>query len=160
MRLFRSRSRLFWSVVAVAVLAAGSVAIASGGPSANPARAQTVSCASGTDVQTTKGPVCGIATSNGADEWLGIPYAAPPVGSLRWASPQPHASWTTTLKRRTFLTSASNRPGRRAPPAPGSSEDCLYLNVWAPAGGGTNLPVMVHIHGGGLFGARVTATTR
>ena len=151
MRWFRSRSRLFWSVVAVAVLAAGSVAIASGGPSANPARAQTVSCASGTDVQTTEGPVCGIATSNGADEWLGIPYAAPPIGSLRWASPQPHASWTTTLQATTFADECIQPAGKTGPPAPGSSEDCLYLNVYAPAGGGSHLPVMFHIHGGGLF---------
>ena len=151
MRLFRSRSRLFWSVVAVAVLAAGTVAVASGGPSANPARAQTVSCASGTDVQTTKGPVCGIATSKGADEWLGIPYAAPPVGSLRWASPQPHASWTTTLQATTFADECIQPAGKTGPPAPGSSEDCLYLNVYAPAGGGSHLPVMFHIHGGGLF---------
>jgi para-nitrobenzyl esterase len=151
MRLFRSRSRLFWSVVAVAVLAAGTVAIASAGPSANPARAQTVSCAPGTDVQTTKGPVCGIASSNGVEEWLGVPYAAPPVGSLRWASPQPHASWTTTLQATTFADECIQPAGKTGPPAPGSSEDCLYLNVYAPAGGGSHLPVMFHIHGGGLF---------
>jgi para-nitrobenzyl esterase len=74
----------------VAGVTLGIAAVIFAGPSAKRARAQTVSCVDGTTVQTVDGPVCGITTSN-VNEWLGIPYAAPPVGALRWASPQPHA---------------------------------------------------------------------
>ena len=55
--------------------------------------ASAVPCASGTTVQTADGPVCGIS-SGGVNEWLGIPYAAPPAGALRWQPPQPPATWT------------------------------------------------------------------
>jgi len=76
----------------------------------------------------------------------GIPYAAPPVGELRWRSPQPPAGWTGV------------RDGTQAPPACAQSydgtvqggEDCLYLNVDAPLGAGRDLPVMVFVHGGGF----------
>jgi len=98
-------------------------------------------------VHTTSGPVCGITTSGGLNEWLGIPYAAPPVGSLRWQPPQPPASWATTLQATQFRSECVQ--GTAASPA--GSEDCLYLNVWRPADSSTNLPVMVHIHGGGFF---------
>ena len=97
-----------------------------------------------------QGPVCGTTASNGGDEWLGIPYAAPPVGSLRWVSPQPHAPGRRRLKR-PRLPRVHQPAGKTGPPATGSSEDCLYLNVYAPPGGGSDLPVMFHIHGGGLF---------
>src|SRR5436190_10946808 len=56
------------------------------------ADAQATPCASNTTVQTTTGPVCGTVT-NGDTVWLGIPYASPPVGKLRWTPPQPHAPW-------------------------------------------------------------------
>jgi para-nitrobenzyl esterase len=131
---------------AVAALTIGVIAIASAGPSARPARAATaaaVSCAAGTDVQTADGPVCGITTTGGVNEWLGIPYAAPPIGSFRWQPPQPPTPWTTTLQATAF--------GNECIQSSGGTEDCLYLNVWRPADSSTNLPVMVHIHGGGFF---------
>ena len=53
-------------------------------------------CAPGTNVNIDSGPICGM-TVNGTNEWFGIPYAAPPVGALRWQPPQPPAPWTTTL---------------------------------------------------------------
>ena len=84
---------------------------------------------------------------NGINEWLGIPYAAPPIGSLRWEPPQPPTPWTTTLQATQFGSECTQ--GRAS--APAGSENCLFLNVWAPADGSTNLPVMVHIHGGGFF---------
>ena len=88
MRLFRLRFRLFGSVFAAAAVTVGIIAIASAGPSVKPASAQVLSCAPGTTVQTADGPVCGITstTAAGVNEWLGIPYAAPPVGDLTVAA--------------------------------------------------------------------------
>ncbi|HEY5412196.1 MAG TPA: carboxylesterase family protein [Caulobacteraceae bacterium] len=80
----------------------------------------------------------------------GIPYAAPPVGALRWKPPQPAASWTGARPATAFgpsclqPTGAANIGGDPGP----VSEDCLTLNVWAPRGS-HGLPVMVWIHGGG-----------
>ena len=106
-------------------------------------------CAAGTTVQTSTGPVCGII-SNGDREWLGIPYAAPPVGALRWRPPQPHAAWTSTLPATAF----GNECLQGIPPAfpVGGSEDCLFVNVVTPPGPvpPSGLPVLAHIHGGGF----------
>jgi len=132
--------RLASSSVVLALIAAGWVAIAATGSAATSA-AQT-GCAPGTTVSTTNGPVCGI-TVGSVDEWLGIPYAAPPVGSLRWQPPQSPTPWTATRPASAF--------GSPCIQISGGSEDCLYLNVWRPADGSTGLPVMVHIHGGGFF---------
>ena len=148
MRVLRLRFGLVGSVFAVAVVTVGIIAIASAGPSAKSATAAdtTVSCASGTDVQTTSGPVCGITVGT-VDEWLGIPYAAPPVGPLRWQAPQTPTPWNTTLQ----ATSFGSECAQYFPPFPsGGSEDCLFVNVWRPADSSTNLPVLVHIHGGGF----------
>ena len=149
--LFTGRVRLIACACAFAAVTAGISAVVSAGPSAGSASAQTASCAPGTTVQTTAGPVCGVTTASGVNEWLGVPYAAPPVGALRWAPPQPHAPWTTTLEATAFADECVQPVVKSGPPAPGSSEDCLYLNVYAPAAGGSHLPVMFHIHGGGLF---------
>ena len=105
-------------------------------------------CAAGTVVNTTTGQVCGIIV-NGVTEWLGIPYAAPPVGNLRWAPPQPHAAWGGTLAATAFGNSCTQPAVGKSGPNTGS-EDCLFVNVWAPAGA-SGLPVMAHIHGGGFF---------
>ncbi len=76
----------------------------------------------------------------------GIPYAAPPVGNLRFAPPQDHAGWTGTLDARNFRSACVQDDGS-------GSEDCLFLNVFFPedAEPGDNLPVMVWIHGGALI---------
>ena len=146
-RLSGLRSRLFGSVFAVAAVAVGVIAVASAGPATRSASAQPPTCAPGTSVQTKSGPVCGITstTVSGVNEWLGIPYAAPPVGSLRWQPPQAPASWTTTLAAIAFGSECLQSTGV-------GSEDCLFVNVWAPASATatSDLPVMVHIHGGGF----------
>ena len=149
MRLLRSRLGLLGSLLAVVALTVGIIAIASAGPSARSARAAAaiVACAPGTDVQTTNGPVCGTTTTSGVNEWLGIPYAAPPVGNLRWQPPQLPTPWTNTLQATSFGSPCLQQFGT-APPS--GSEDCLFVNVWRPADTSTNLPVMVHIHGGGF----------
>src|SRR5258708_18021060 len=130
-------------VTAVLVVASG-VAANGAADTSKSAAAAGVRCGGGRLVQTTSGSVCGIV-ANGDSEWLGIPYAAPPVGSLRWAPPQPHAPWSTTLPATAF--------GSECTQSTGGSEDCLYLNVWEPPGTvpTSRLPGMVHIHGGGFL---------
>ena len=84
------------------------------------------------------------------DEFLGIPYAAPPVGPLRWRPPQPAAHWTGVRPATRF---GPHCPQYGSPFGLASmSENCLFLNVYAPAGSlrGSSLPVMVWIHGGDL----------
>jgi para-nitrobenzyl esterase len=82
----------------------------------------------------------------GMRSYFAIPFAAPPVGELRWAAPAPPQKWTTTLanaKSAAPCLQTSASPFR----LPGDSEDCLYLDVHAPPGQGP-FPVMVNLHGG------------
>ncbi|GII96015.1 carboxylic ester hydrolase [Sinosporangium siamense] len=98
-------------------------------------------------VRTDSGPVRGTVT---ADKRLfeGIPFAAPPVGDLRWRSPQPVTPWTEPRD--------ATRPGNTCAQLPqlgsvrSESEDCLYLNVTTPRRTNRPLPVMVWVHGGGF----------
>ncbi|MEU9160812.1 carboxylesterase family protein [Streptomyces sp. NPDC048424] len=103
-------------------------------------------------VSTDRGPVRG-RTHGAYNTFEGIPFAAPPIGPLRWRLPEPAARWEGVRD--------AGAPGARCvqlPPVgsggPSGSEDCLYLNVTAPAGGrdasGRLRPVMVWFHGGGF----------
>lgn len=111
------------------------------------------SAAAGPTVPTAAGTVDGVAKP-GVSAFLGVPFAAPPVGALRWREPQPVVPW------------AGVRPASRISPAciqdppapfgpysadfltlPDMSEDCLYLNVWTSKASGRR-PVLVFIHGG------------
>ncbi len=95
-------------------------------------------------VHTTGGLIAGVATAS-ALEFLGIPYASPPVGALRWAPPHP-TSWSGTLEANALPPPC---PQNASPFGVAStSEDCLYLNIYAPLTGAKNLPVMFWIHGG------------
>ena len=78
----------------------------------------------------------------------GIPYAAPPVGELRWRAPQPAPAWTGVRRAYEFGRACPQGPSKDIPLAD-MSEDCLTLNVWSPGRRpGTRLPVMVWLHGG------------
>ena len=88
----------------------------------------------------------------GIQTYLGIPFAQPPVGDLRWQAPQPVLPWTGIKKTKAFGPRAIQRfmwPDMLFRSA-GVSEDCLYLNVWTPAKyGQSGLPVLVYFYGGG-----------
>jgi para-nitrobenzyl esterase len=80
----------------------------------------------------------------------GIPYAAPPVGNLRWREPQPVAHWDGVRKADQFGAICMQPAPRGATSAPNMSEDCLFLNVWTAASSASDRrPVMVWIHPGG-----------
>ncbi len=96
-------------------------------------------------VRTQQGVVQGVVQST-FRAFLGIPYAAPPVGNLRWKPPQAHAPWSTTLQ----ATKAGSSCPQTATPfgQASTNEDCLFLNVYTPNPVTANAPVMVWIHGG------------
>ncbi|HVV24890.1 MAG TPA: carboxylesterase family protein, partial [Pseudonocardiaceae bacterium] len=98
-------------------------------------------------VRTAHGLVRGV-TATGVDEFLGVPYAAPPVGRLRWQPPQPAARWNGVRDATAFAPHCAQPAGSFGQGS--TAEDCLYLNVFAPAHRARNLPVMVWIHGGSL----------
>jgi para-nitrobenzyl esterase len=91
-------------------------------------------------------------TSEGVTSFKGIPYAAPPVGNLRWRPPQPAKSWTGIRQAAEYGADCMQKPfpGDAAPLGVTPAEDCLYVNVWTPAGRSKRLPVMVWIYGGGF----------
>jgi para-nitrobenzyl esterase len=102
-------------------------------------------------VQTSDGSIEGTAR-HGVQVFEGIPFAAPPVGKLRWRAPRPVKPWRAVL-RATRYRAACMQNGMYPPDAPAErvSEDCLYLNIWRPVAASPKpLPVMVWIYGGGL----------
>jgi para-nitrobenzyl esterase len=105
-------------------------------------------------VTTKHGIVEGTLEKSGVRSFKGIPYAAPPVGELRWKAPQSVADWTGVRKCDHFGPRAMQPPiySDMVFRSDGMGEDCLYLNVWAPSvvSGSGGLPVLVYFYGGGF----------
>lgn len=137
------RMNIMWHVTAILTAAA----IFAG--AAHPSSAAT----SETIVQTRNGALQG-ARAGDVLVWRGVPYAAPPVGALRWRPPQPVHNWDGVRAATKFGNScpqAAVTPTQLAPLEP-LGEDCLSLNIWAPrAHVSDKLPVMVWLHGGGFI---------
>ncbi len=102
-----------------------------------------------------EGALVGFVTEDGAHAWRAVPYAAPPEGDLRWRAPRPPESWDGVREATTFADRCmqlSNRLNAGEGIKPGKvigSEDCLYLDIYAPPDAADKkLPVMVWIHGG------------
>lgn len=103
-------------------------------------------------VETDGGPVRGVAAGS-VTMYLGIPYAAPPVGELRWRPPRAPRPWSVTRDADTFGARCPQTAAVGEFSAPSSVEDCLFLNVFVPSGTveGSKLAVMFWIPGGGFF---------
>ncbi len=121
-------------------------------------RTETLTPDPGAVRATTSGEVMGAADANDTYVWKGVPYAAAPIGDLRWRAPQPATNWNGTREAVAFGPSCPQfwNPISGMDGSGGDivgDEDCLSLNIWAPreraTADGDALPVMVWIHGGG-----------
>ncbi len=105
-------------------------------------------------VKTSSGILEGTGVQpSGIREFKGVPFAQPPVGSLRWTAPRPPAAWSGTREAKQFGPRCMQLAvfGDMGFRSNGMSEDCLYLNIWTPAKSGSEkLPVMVYFFGGGF----------
>jgi len=121
-----------------------------------PALAQTRT----TIVATDSGRVRGMIERDVAS-WKGIAFAAPPVGQLRWRAPQPPAPWRGVRDATAYSHDCMQFPfpGDAAPLGTPPAEDCLYANVWKPAGATAKLPVLVWIYGGGFVNGGASPPT-
>ncbi|WP_260923792.1 carboxylesterase/lipase family protein [Novosphingobium sp. 9] len=100
-------------------------------------------------------------TADGVESWKGIPFAAPPVGPLRWRAPQPAATWQGVRDASAYAHDCMQEPfpGDAAPLGTPPAEDCLYANVWRPVAAKGKLPVVVWIYGGGFVNGGASPPT-
>jgi len=140
----------FYTIAAIALAALSILVIASCASAPPPAAASVFvpgEWLGNSKVSIKYGYLEGKADRKNTLAWLGIPYAAPPVGDLRWQTPQPPVPWQGIRDAKRFGSMSTQRL-----PLVGwinGSEDSLYLNVWRPATTKKGLPVYVWIHGGG-----------
>jgi para-nitrobenzyl esterase len=109
--------------------------------------------------EVTGGRIAGTVV-DGVAEFKGIPFAAPPLGDLRWKAPQPVQPWSGVRKTQAFGAACIQDPALAQRMAPGVPlrEDCLFLDVWTPAKRpGEKLPVLAWIYGGGFTGGMTSA---
>ncbi len=116
--------------------------------------AQGMNPIAGDPLNTTSGKLAGTALGSGVNAYLGIPYAAPPVGDLRWAAPQPmkwNGVWNADRKGAECMQVLRPHDINHYFGEEASGENCLFMNIWTPAGAkpGAKLPVIVFIYGGG-----------
>ena len=113
--------------------------------------AASVAFAAPDEVRIDSGLLKGVV-QDGVTVFKGIPFATPPVGDLRWRPPQPVKPWTGVKLAYKFGPDCMqiSFPGDMTPPSVAPAEDCLYVNVWTPAGDSAKLPVIVWIYGGAL----------
>jgi len=139
-RLVSNRKTFTSAFAAAALLLASSAAVAQSGPL----------------VRTEQGWVQGLTVGN-VEQFRGVPYATPPLGNLRWRAPLPPAFHAGVLQATAFPAPCIQSRVTAGLPLP--SEDCLYVNIYRPAGRGKRdrMPVLLYIHGGG-FGAGTGST--
>jgi para-nitrobenzyl esterase len=116
------------------------------------AAAASTALAASDEVKIATGRLKGVAR-DGVVWFKGIPFAAAPVGELRWRAPEPVTAWTGVRQAAEYGADCAQKPfpGDAAPLGVTPAEDCLYANVWLPEGApGKKLPVMVWIYGGGF----------
>jgi para-nitrobenzyl esterase len=138
-----STKRFIVQVTAITCVLAGSAAFSQAQKAGEPAAAPPPPALNGPTVKVSQGKVQGFV-ADGVAIFKGLPFAAPPVGDLRWQAPKAAAKWPNV------------RPGNVFSATCLQAEDCLYLNIYEPSDAkkGANLPVMVWIHGGAfIFGS-------
>ncbi|WDS37765.1 carboxylesterase family protein [Pseudoxanthomonas sp.] len=101
------------------------------------------------------------STAGGVTAFKGIPFAAPPIGELRWRAPQPAAKWSGVRDATRYAADCMQKPfpSDAAPLGTTPAEDCLYANVWKPTQASGKLPVMVWIYGGGFVNGGASPPT-
>ncbi len=151
-REIRTAIRRSAPVLAAAGLAAGVIGAASLAGSAASAAGRAEPGLLPLVVRTHDGLVKGLRTGL-AREFLGIPYAAPPVGALRWRPTRPAVPWRgTRLATKPGSNCAQTGSVATGVPTTSTAENCLFLNIYTPRSARPGLPVMVWIHGGGFTG--------
>jgi para-nitrobenzyl esterase len=120
----------------------------------------SIGAAQAEQVRVAEGRLAGVRDGD-VVAYKGVPFAAPPVGPLRWRAPQPAATWAGVRDARDYRNDCMQLPfpSDAAPLGTRPAEDCLYANVWRPADARKRLPVLVWIYGGGFVNGGASPPT-